>query len=79
MGDHDKWFVSGEFINYYRFEIMIMNSLPDQEEIDATMGPALEWCEEQFGRGQSARWFYTVGLIHFYSQTDAAAFKLRWC
>jgi hypothetical protein len=81
--DLEKWFESGNFPDLWRFEIMIMNSLPSQEEIDATMGPALEWCTDQFGpRGEhspKSRWFWDVGLIWITDPVDATAFKVRWC
>ncbi|RYD69767.1 MAG: hypothetical protein EOP84_27845 [Verrucomicrobiaceae bacterium] len=81
--DLEKWFESGDFPDLWRFEIMIMSSLPTQGEIDRTMGPALDWCIEQFGPAgptePTSRWFYHVGLIWLTDPVDATAFKVRWC
>lgn len=49
----------------------------------------IAWCHEQFGQPdesltkleQDSRWFYSVGhmMITLRVETDAAAFKMRWC
>lgn len=65
-------------------------TIPTQQAVDdrwragwRRLAAAYEWCTEQFGSEFNGNgiWYCEQGIatIYFKSETDACAFRLRWC
>jgi hypothetical protein len=54
-------------------------SLPvtDKNKYDDILTPAMEWCENQFGKS-GARWFEKNKKFYFKDEKDMTMFILRW-
>jgi hypothetical protein len=37
------------------------------------------WCADQFGSQQGDRWRRDIWTFRFHRETDALAFRIRWC
>lgn len=40
--------------------------------------PVREWCEDQFGKPDGARYAWNGAIIWFTNEVDALAFMMRW-
>lgn len=58
-------------------------SLAENAGTNSTWREAHQWCTEQFGPRpplvHGSRWWSVPGTIFFANETDACAFRVRWC